>query len=103
MVYNGIMTTWSQNINCQKEVSKMDTLSQMANTNQPTQANGLAIQTTNLTKVYGQSRGISNLNLEVREGEVFGFLGPNGAGKTTTIRILLDLIKPTGGQASVLG
>jgi ABC-2 type transport system ATP-binding protein len=56
-----------------------------------------------LTKRYGQARGVSDLNLEVREGEVFGFLGPNGAGKTTTIRILLNLIKPTSGQVSVLG
>jgi len=62
-----------------------------------------AIVAENLTKFYGRTRGIENVNLEVREGEVFGFLGPNGAGKTTTIRILLDLIRPTRGRATILG
>lgn len=62
-----------------------------------------AIDTTRLTKYYGQSRGIEDLDLEVERGEVFGFLGPNGAGKTTTIRLLLDLIRPSGGRALVLG
>ena len=62
-----------------------------------------AIATTGLTKYYGSSRGIEDLDLEVERGEVFGFLGPNGAGKTTTIRLLLDLIRPTGGKALVLG
>jgi ABC-2 type transport system ATP-binding protein len=61
------------------------------------------IQTSNLTKYYGKNRGIENLNLEVRKGEVFGFLGPNGAGKTTTIRLLLDLIRATSGEATILG
>jgi ABC-2 type transport system ATP-binding protein len=56
-----------------------------------------------LTKSYGRSRGIVELGLTVERGEVFGFLGPNGAGKTTTIRILLDLIRPTSGRATVLG
>ena len=62
-----------------------------------------AIETDNLTKFYGDYRAISNINLEVREGEVFGYLGPNGAGKTTTIRTLLDFIRPTSGGASILG
>ncbi len=62
-----------------------------------------AIVAENLTKFYGPTRGIEDVNLEVREGEVFGFLGPNGAGKTTTIRILLDLIRPTRGRATILG
>ena len=62
-----------------------------------------AIRTEKLTKSYGKSRGIVELDLEVRSGEVFGFLGPNGAGKTTTIRVLLDLIRPTSGRALVLG
>ena len=62
-----------------------------------------AIDTTNLTKYYGRSRGIENLSLRVDCGEVFGFLGPNGAGKTTTIRLLLDLIRPSSGQGLVLG
>ncbi len=54
-----------------------------------------------LTKSYGPHRGIVDVDLEVAEGEVFGFLGPNGAGKTTTIRTLLDLIRPTSGRAFV--
>ena len=54
-----------------------------------------------LTKSYGSHRGIVDVDLEVEQGEVFGFLGPNGAGKTTTIRVLLDLIRPTSGKAFV--
>jgi ABC-2 type transport system ATP-binding protein len=54
-----------------------------------------------LTKSYGRSRGIIEVDLEVNQGEVFGFLGPNGAGKTTTIRTFLDLIRPTSGKAFV--
>ena len=56
-----------------------------------------------LTKFYGQTRGIEDLDLEVGHGEIFGFLGPNGAGKTTTIRMLMGFLKPTSGSASVLG
>ncbi|MCU0482981.1 MAG: ABC transporter ATP-binding protein [Chloroflexi bacterium] len=56
-----------------------------------------------LTKYYGRRRGLDGLDLEVQQGEVYGFLGPNGAGKTTTIRILLDLIRPTAGSATILG
>jgi ABC-2 type transport system ATP-binding protein len=56
-----------------------------------------------LTKSYGKSRGIIDVDLEVQQGEVFGFLGPNGAGKTTTIRTMLDLIRPTSGRALVFG
>ncbi len=63
----------------------------------------IVISCQDLTKYYGKSRGIENLNLEVLKGEVFGFLGPNGAGKTTTIRTLLGLIHKTSGQASVFG
>lgn len=63
----------------------------------------IAIATEDLTKSYDGRRGIVDVTLEVRVGEVFGFLGPNGAGKTTTIRLLLDLIRPTSGRASVLG
>jgi ABC-2 type transport system ATP-binding protein len=61
------------------------------------------IATDKLTKSYGSQRGIVQIDLEVSEGEVFGFLGPNGAGKTTTIRTLLDLIRPTSGRAFVFG
>src|SRR5262245_60272167 len=62
-----------------------------------------AIGAERLTKFYGEARGILELDLEVREGEIFGFLGPNGAGKTTTIRMLLNLIRPSSGRAAVLG
>src|SRR6476646_7615097 len=61
------------------------------------------IRTERLTKAYGVHRGITELDLEVAEGEIFGFLGPNGAGKTTTMRVLLDLIRPTSGRAEVFG
>jgi ABC-2 type transport system ATP-binding protein len=59
--------------------------------------------TTGLTKFYGKRPALSELDLQVRAGEVFGFLGPNGAGKTTTIRLLLDLIRPTAGEARIFG
>lgn len=62
-----------------------------------------AIETTNLTKYYGKSRGILNLNLTVEEGDFFGFIGPNGAGKSTTIRTLLGLIQSTSGQGRIFG
>jgi ABC-2 type transport system ATP-binding protein len=62
-----------------------------------------AIQTQGMCKSYGKVRALRGLDLEVRRGEMFGFLGPNGAGKTTTIRCLLDLIRPQGGTARVLG
>jgi ABC-2 type transport system ATP-binding protein len=62
-----------------------------------------AIETRGLTKYYGPVVGLENLSLEVAPGEVFGFLGANGAGKTTTIRMLLDLVRPTTGSASILG
>ena len=61
------------------------------------------IEMQGLSKSYGDVQALSNVDLEVRQGEVFGYLGPNGAGKTTTIRALLDLIRPTGGSASVFG
>jgi len=62
-----------------------------------------AIRIEGLTKYYGPVVGIEDLTLEIAPGEVFGFLGANGAGKTTTIRLLLDLLRPTRGRASVLG
>jgi ABC-2 type transport system ATP-binding protein len=61
------------------------------------------IRTERLAKMYGSRRGLNGLDLEVKAGEIYGFLGPNGSGKTTTIRILLDLIRPSAGQARVLG
>ena len=62
-----------------------------------------AIALRNLTKRYGRQRGVEELTLDVERGECFGYLGPNGAGKSTTIRLLLDLIRPTSGNATVLG
>ena len=61
------------------------------------------IDITNLTKYYGKVRGIEHVDLKIEEGEIFGFIGPNGAGKSTTIRILLNLIFPTGGSARIMG
>jgi ABC-2 type transport system ATP-binding protein len=61
------------------------------------------IEIKNLTKHYGKSRGIENVNLNVEQGEIFGFIGPNGAGKSTTIRTLLGLIHPTSGSAVIFG
>ena len=61
------------------------------------------IKTTKLTKFYGKTRGITELDLTVEQGEFFGFIGPNGAGKSTTIRTLLGLIAPTSGSATIFG
>jgi len=61
------------------------------------------IETHSLTKYYGKSRGIIDVDLEIAEGEIFGFIGPNGAGKSTTIRTLLGLIRPTSGNGSIFG
>jgi ABC-2 type transport system ATP-binding protein len=61
------------------------------------------IDINDLTKFYGKARGIEHINLEVGEGEIFGFIGPNGAGKSTTIRILLNLIFPSKGSARIMG
>ncbi|MED4156306.1 ABC transporter ATP-binding protein [Priestia sp. FSL R5-0597] len=63
----------------------------------------MAIRTHNLTKTYGRQTVVNNLNLEINEGQIYGFLGPNGAGKTTTIRMLLGLITPNSGQIEVFG
>lgn len=62
-----------------------------------------AITTTNLSKGFGTIRALDNLNLEIPSGSVFGLIGPNGAGKTTLMRILLDIVRPTSGSATVLG
>ncbi|HEX5194356.1 MAG TPA: ABC transporter ATP-binding protein [Solirubrobacteraceae bacterium] len=62
-----------------------------------------AIRTERLCKRYGDALAVDALDLDVREGEVYGYLGPNGAGKTTTIRLLLGLHRPTGGSAHVFG
>jgi ABC-2 type transport system ATP-binding protein len=65
---------------------------------------GLLVETNDLTKTYGaRVTAVDHVSLSVRRGEVYGFLGPNGAGKTTTLRMLLGLVRPTSGTATVLG
>ncbi len=70
-------------------------------------ASATVIEISGLSKTYGsgskQTAALRNLNLSVQQGEIFGYLGPNGAGKTTTIRMLLDLIRPSSGSASIFG
>lgn len=61
------------------------------------------IETSKLSKSYGKSRGICDVDLKIKEGEIFGFVGPNGAGKSTTIRTLLNFIFPTSGSAKIFG
>jgi ABC-2 type transport system ATP-binding protein len=61
------------------------------------------VSSTHLTKSYGDRLAVDDVSLTVRRGEVYGFLGPNGAGKTTTLRMLLGLVRPTSGSATVLG
>ncbi len=61
------------------------------------------IETHDLTKYYGKSKGIEDVNITVKQGEIYGFIGPNGAGKSTTIRTLLGLIFPTRGSAKIFG
>ena len=63
----------------------------------------LAIETIGLSKSYGELRAVDSVNLRVKQGEVYGYLGLNGAGKTTTIRALLGMIRPSAGEARVLG
>ena len=59
------------------------------------------VQTENLSKNFGKEQAVSNINLKIRKGEIYGFLGPNGAGKTTTIRMLLGLMKPSSGTIKI--
>src|SRR6056297_688726 len=61
------------------------------------------IELTNVTKQFGDVTALRDVDLAVAEGEVFGFLGPNGAGKSTTINMLLDFVRPTAGEITVLG
>ena len=63
----------------------------------------IVIETKKLTKSYGKSRGIIDIDLSINQGEIFGFIGPNGAGKSTTIRTLLGLIFKTSGEAKIFG
>jgi ABC-2 type transport system ATP-binding protein len=66
-------------------------------------ANNHAVQVVELTKKFGDFTAVDGVSFTIRRGVIFGFLGPNGAGKTTTIRMLLGLLKPTSGEATVLG
>lgn len=59
------------------------------------------IETNKLSKTYGKRRGVENISLEVKEGEIYGFVGPNGAGKSTTIRLLLNFIYPVSGSGKI--
>ena len=63
----------------------------------------IIIHTEGLTKCYGEKTAVSELNLDIVQGEIFGLLGPNGAGKTTTILMLLGLTEPTAGTAGING
>jgi len=63
----------------------------------------VVIETRALKKYYGRSRGIESVDISVEQGEIYGFIGPNGAGKSTTIRTLLGFIRPTAGEAQLLG
>ena len=62
-----------------------------------------AVEVVNLTKRFGDFVAVDGVTFHIKRGEIFGFLGPNGAGKTTTIRMLLGLLRPTSGHATVLG
>ncbi len=66
-------------------------------------SNEFIIETFDLTKRFGDLVAVSNLNLRIKKGEIFGFLGPNGAGKTTTIRMLCGILLPTSGTGIVAG
>ncbi len=61
------------------------------------------VEIKDLTKFYGDVKGCKNVNISIKEGEIFGFIGPNGSGKSTTIRTMLSLIYPTGGNVSIFG
>ena len=62
-----------------------------------------AIEIKGLTKIFGELKAVDNVTLSIKEGELFGFLGPNGSGKTTTVKMLTGQIKPTKGNATILG
>jgi len=66
-------------------------------------SNSVVIETNNLTKVYKEAQALQDLNLSVKQHSIYGFLGPNGAGKTTTIKLLLGLIQPSSGRATIFG
>ena len=61
------------------------------------------LQLNNVVKTYGDFTAVRDLNLSIPKGSIYGFLGPNGAGKTTTIRMILEIIKPSSGEITILG
>ena len=63
----------------------------------------IVLEAKNLIKVYKHTKAVDSINLQIQEGEIFGFLGPNGAGKTTTILMALGLTEPTSGEINVFG
>ena len=69
----------------------------------PARANNHAVETIDLSKKFGDFTAVDQVSFTVRRGEIFGFLGPNGAGKTTTMRMLMGLLQPTSGSATILG
>jgi len=69
----------------------------------PRIVNGATLELREVTKFYGQFKAVDNLSFRLQSGSICGFLGPNGAGKTTTIRMILEIIKPSGGATTVLG
>jgi ABC-2 type transport system ATP-binding protein len=75
----------------------------MGDEEQKTSGEDGVIKTVNLSKHFKEVKAVSNLNMSVRQGEIFGFLGPNGAGKTTTIKMIMGLIHPTGGEVLING
>lgn len=77
--------------------------SQSSQSSENSQSRSLAVETSNLTRRYGNMTALSALNLRVERGDLFGFIGSNGAGKTTTLRILATFLPPSKGQAKVLG
>jgi ABC-2 type transport system ATP-binding protein len=84
-------------------MTEQDEISQTGQTASPASERNLAIETRGLSKRFGQRAAVENLTMAVPRGTITGFVGPNGAGKTTTIRLLLGLIRPSGGSATVLG
>ncbi len=78
-------------------------MSRIADTEATAPEPSLAIEAVGLRKEYGDKVAVDDLTLTVRRGEVFGFLGPNGAGKTTAMKMLLGLVRPTAGEARILG
>jgi len=75
----------------------------MRDNQNPARANNHAVETIDLSKKFGDFTAVDEVNITVHRGEIFGFLGPNGAGKTTTMRMLMGLLQPTSGSATILG